>query len=425
MNYYGIVDCNNFFVSCERVFDPSLKGHPTVVLSNNDGCFIARSPEAKALGLPMGAPAFKYEEVIKKNNVKLFSPNFTLYTDMSRRVMDIVDRYAMSVELYSIDESFFTLSGDTALPERERICRNMRESILQETGIPVSIGLATSKTLAKLAGDHAKSLPYLKGFFDLTTLDEEQKALLLSKTELSDIWGIGRRFEKRLNGVGMMNAYDLMVADGSALRKFTNVMVYRTHLELRGISAFELDMVRSAKKSIASTRSFGKPLKDPNLLKEAISSYCAIAARKLREDRSIATDLYLFILTNPHAKSGYFYSNGVNMHMNNPTSDTRDLIKASMEAFDRIFLPGLSYKKAGVILMGITPENSRQSYMFEDSSHLEKSKRVMEAVDKLNSKYGYSKVRVASEGLKKEWHMRRTLLSRRFTTCWEEILLVR
>lgn len=424
MYYYGIVDCNNFFVSCERVFDPSLKGHPTVVLSNNDGCFIARSPEAKALGLPMGGPAFKYEEIIKKNNVKLFSPNFTLYTDMSRRIMDIVDRFAMNVELYSIDESFFTLSGETALTEREKICRSMRESILQETGIPVSIGLATSKTLAKLAGDHAKSLPYFKGFFDLTTLDEKQKGSLLCQTELSDIWGIGRRFEKRLNRVGMKNAYDLMVADGFSLRKITNVMVYRTHLELRGISAFDLDMIRNVKKSIASTRSFGKPLKDPRLIKEAISSYCAIAGRKLREDRSIATDLYLFILTNPHAKSGYFYSNGANIHMNNPTSDTRDLIKAANEAFEKVFLPGLEYKKAGVILMGITPESNRQSYMFEDSSHLERSKRVMEAVDKLNSKYGYSKVRVASEGLKKEWHMRRTLLSRRFTTSWDEILSV-
>lgn len=421
--FYGLIDCNNFFASCERAFRPELKDRPVVVLSNNDGCVVARSQEAKALGIPMGIPLFKIKDLVEDQRVNVFSSNYTLYSDMSRRVVDIAREEVRDLEIYSIDEAFFTLNSISPNLVKQKM-RELRERILKSTGIPVSIGLAKTKTLAKIACERCKKESTLDGVSELVTPTQEYTDHILRHTELEDIWGINRRWGMKLRIYGIENAYDLANCDGLSLRKRTNVMVYRTHLELRGYSYFALEGIPVPKKTIASTRSFGRPVVDRTEMREAIAKYVATACEKLRRQRSVASSIYVFLHTNPFHKDKPFYSNGCTVNLAQPSSDTRDLLNSALLGMDRIYINGYAYKKAGIIISDITPLSNLQFSLFGERKIRHRSEQLMEAVDDVNRTWGRSTVRLGAEGFDQSWHMQRNLLSRRYTTSWSELLEV-
>lgn len=415
---FALADCNNFFASCERVFDPSLHGSPLVILSSNDGCIIARSNEAKALGIPMGAPAFQYASLIQQQNVIVRSSNFALYGDMSKRVMRTLAQFTPDIQVYSVDEAFLLLEKENVKEYMQKI----RSTVLQWTGIPTSIGAATTKTLAKVANYYAKKYVQKEGVFFLTPALEQP---ILKSLPVEEIWGIGRRITDFLSRQGIRSAWELRNADDLWIRKHLSVTVLRTVWELRGISCLELEEAPAAKKSIMTSKSFGYPLFDFKEIAEALASYTARAAEKMRGQESSASYLEVFLLSSPSRDEEY-YHNAVQMILPQPTDYTPELTHYAKEGLQAIFREKILYKKTGVMLGGLVPKNNYQLDLFmAKNENQEKRDGLMQLIDQTNRQFGRGTLKFAAEGVKQTWKAKKANCSKRYTTQWKEILSIK
>lgn len=412
---YALVDCNNFYVSCERVFNPKLRNKPVVVLSNNDGCIIARSNEAKDLGIPMGAPLFQYRQLIENYNVFLFSANFSLYGDMSSRVMQTIETLSSDVEVYSIDEAFVLLDGS----DPASFAHNLRSRILQWTGIPVSIGIAPTKTLAKAAARLAKKST--QGFAVLSS--SEAWNPILKKMPTEEIWGIGRRISQRLARLGIHSAYDLSVCDDNWIRKQLSVVGLRTALELRGQQCLVWDDAPEPKKSITCSRSYGKPVDNLSDAQEATAYYAARAAEKLREQDSVASSITIFLSQYPY-NPNIPQTSFVQFNLAAPTSFTPTLIAYAKQGIAQLFAPQQLYRKSGIILNNISPAGISQNDLFSPPTNPKHSK-VMNTFDLINQRYGSQSLQFAAEGLQQSWKNQRNLQSLPYTTQWQQLLTIK
>ena len=417
---FGLLDCNNFYASCERVFNPSLNGVPVVVLSNNDGCVIARSAEAKALGIPMGEPAYKLKELIEQHHVAVFSSNYVLYGDMSGRVMSILSSFVPEMEVYSIDEAFLHFDGFEKIDLKEYGTKIV-QTVTRGTGIPVSLGVAETKTLAKAANRFAKKYPAYKGVCIIDSDEKREKALKLLAIE--DVWGIGRRISKKLHYYSINTAWDFTQRSKSWIRHTLGVNGERTWLELRGVPCLEMDRPAS-KKSICTSRSFGERLTTYEPVAEAVANFAASCAEKLRRQHSQAAVLMVFLHTNPFAENQPQYSNQVVVQLPVPTSDTPELIRYALRGLKSIFAEGYRFKKAGVIVSEITPERPMQLNLFDDRDR-EKFQKVMLVMDNLNASYGRQKVKIAAQGFDRKWKLKNEKLSPCYTTRLSDVVEVK
>lgn len=416
-NPIALVDCNNFYVSCERVFNPKLRDRPTVVLSNNDGCVIARSNEAKALGIAMGVPFFQCRDLIAKNGVAVCSSNYALYGDMSARVMEVLRMECPAVHVYSIDESFV----DMDIPDPPAFAYSLRQKILQWVGIPVSIGIAPTMTLAKVANSVAK-----KGDGVASLVEPADIHAVLQDLPVEKVWGIGRRLSARLQEHGISTAWDLTQADEQWVRREMSVVGLRTVLELKGSPCISLDDAPQPKQSICTSKSFSHAITDRDELHEALAAYTSRAAEKLRKQKSLAAHIAVFAVPRPEFGGRAMHHDQLGLVLPEPTSYTPLLLRYGREALDRLWRSGTAYKKIGVILSGIIPEMQYQKDLFERSPlSVEKQNKVMALMDQLNKKCGKKALRMASEGLEQEWQMKRERLSPRYTTQWLEIIRVK
>jgi len=397
-NIIALVDCNNFYVSCERVFNPKLNNKPVAILSNNDGCIVSRSQEIKDLKIPMGAPGFKYESLIKKQGGTLLSSNYALYADMSSRVMDVLGMFSPDIEIYSIDEAFLGLNGFKNR-DLESFGRKITRTVFQWTGIPVSVGISKTKTLAKVANHFAKRYSAYQG--SLCLLEDERIEKALAKTPVSEIWGIGRQYDK-------------------FIEHYLTSMGLKTVLELRGYACIDLDEAPAAKKSIVTSRSFGKQVSALIELQEAVSEYVTRAAEKLRKQKCVTGLLMVFLSTN-RFKEGPQYNNSLSTTLFPPTAYTPELIKTALDLLEELYLPGFEYKKAGVMLADIIPEKDVPLSFMEINYLDDKRKKLMETIDKLNKTYGQDTLFYASSGINKDWKMKRAKLSPHYTTHWKDI----
>ncbi|CAG1023376.1 Protein UmuC [Methylococcales bacterium] len=419
---FALVDANNFYVSCHRVFDPSLKGRPVVVLSNNDGCCVARSNEIKALGVKMGTPWFQLSELALEHGIVALSSNYALYGDLSVRFGGILRQFSPRQEVYSIDESFLDLTGFDSVDLTE-YGQRIRQRVLQWVGLPVCVGFGLSKTLAKLSNHVAKKRPQYQGVFDFSRLSAEEQDELLASIEAGEVWGIGRRLAERLARRGIVTVKDLRDADPKALRRGFSVVVERTVLELRGVSCLSLEEVASPKKEIISSRSFGQLVTDLGELRQAVASYTARAAEKLRRQHSVASALQVFLQTNPHKEGEPQYHPGIVVPLVEPTDDTRLLASQAVRGLEKIYKPGYRYQKAGVMLMGLADPQTAQFDLFSRSSErmAGPSKHLMQTLDQINAKLGRGTLRLAAEGLKQNWRPRASYPSPRYTTRWTDL----
>ncbi|MBP1592992.1 MAG: umuC [Bacteroidetes bacterium] len=412
---FALVDCNNFYASCERVFNPALIGKPIVVLSNNDGCVIARSNEAKALGIPMGAPAYQYQYTFEQHNIAVFSANFSLYGDMSHRVMCILSGYSPEQEVYSIDECFLNLTGFEV--DLHAYGVKMRKHVLQWTGIPVSVGVAPTKALAKLANRIAKKFPdRTEGSYVIDS--EEKRIKALKWIAVEDVWGIGRRNAKKLRAIGVNTGLDFAMLDrGWVLRNMTIVGV-RLLDELNGISRLDMEPVEN-KQSIATTRTFEHEYSTLDEVNERIATFTVMSAEKLRKQHSMCQAMVVFIETSSFREPYEQYRNSIVVRLPFPTSSSLEIVKFAGEGLKKIFKQGFLYKRAGVVLMDFVQEENLQRSFFFNSNP--KHEPLMKAIDKLNTKFGYQKVRLASQDAK-VWKMKQEKLSKKFTTDINDIL---
>lgn len=416
---FALVDCNNFYASCERVFQPGLNGHPIVILSNNDGCVIARSNEAKALGVPMGAPAYKFKQFFKTHDIKIFSSNYALYGDMSGRVMDILSAMAPEIEVYSIDEAFLKFEGCKHL-DFSSYSQEMRRTVTRSTGIPVSIGMAPTKALAKVANRIAKKFSeQTGGCYVIDTIEKRIKALKWLAIE--DAWGIGRRHAAKLRNAGITSAYDFTQQPEAWVRKHFSVVGLRLKQDLEGIPVLGLEET-ALKQHIATTRSFDYSYSDLNVVKERVSTFAFSCAEKLRKQRSSCNALMIFIKTNRHRQDQPQHHQQVVAPLPYATNSAIVLSQYATRALQQIFREGHQYKKAGVIVMDIVPEDYEQTTLFDqpDPRH----KQLMKTVDKLNRSYGSHKVKLGSQDAGVTWKMRQEHLSPRYTTRLSDIITV-
>ena len=411
----ALVDCNNFYASCERVFNPRLIGRPVVVLSNNDGCVIARSEEAKALGIAMGTPAFKNKETFKRHGVEVLSSNYALYGDMSARVMSVLRSHAPGMEIYSIDEAFLVLDD----AHGEVFARELRARVRQWTGIPVSVGIASTKTLAKLANRVAKKTPQLNGAFDLTAAENPDD--VLAGVACADIWGIGKQLIARLAHGGILTAKDLKHADMAWVRRDLGVVGERIARELNGVSCLELDEMPPSKKGIASAKSFGRPVESLAELEEALATYTTHVAEKLRAGRLLASNVHVFVTTNPFNATKAQCNAGAQTTLLCPSNHTSDLIAAARSLLRGIYRPGHLYKKTGIFVTELVPEESVQLSLFDEPKNASPRKALQEAVDQLNTRFGKDTVRYGAMGTRQAWGMRQERKSQGFTTRWGEL----
>lgn len=427
MKRFVLADCNNFFVSCEKVFNPSLLNKPIVVLSNNDGCVIARSDEAKALGIPMGAPAFQYDYIFKKYDVKIYSSNFSLYGDLSARVMNILSLYSTDIEIYSIDEAFLFIDSIQNIQKHcdyTQYCQFLRERVKRFVGIPVSFGIGPTKTLAKIANKIAKKNKKYNGVFDIT--NHSQIDDILALLDVSDVWGVGFRYAKLLKNYGIKSVRDLKYAKDEWVRKKMTILSLKTVWELRGISCFNLENDSIDKKSITVSRSFGSPVTNTEDLKQAVSSFIIRAGQKLRNQNSLAYCISVFIQTSKyHEDQKYF--NIKHMQLPLPTSYTPDLLKAANACIFSIFKRGYYYKKAGVILTDLVYSDQKQLdlQIQIQPSQEKKYQRVMMVCDNISNRWGNNLITFASSGTQKQsWKSKKLSKSPNFTTSWHELLTV-
>lgn len=421
---FALVDCNNFYASCERVFDPSLENQPVAVLSNNDGCIIARSNEVKALGIPMGAPMFKYKDKLKAHKVRVFSSNYTLYGDMSGRVMGVLADSVPDIEIYSIDEAFIDLSSYTTHHDVEELAQELRAKVKQWTGIPVSIGIGNTKTLAKLANRIAKKSR--AGVFRLdSSSDPHQHNLLLGQIDVGDVWGVGRAHSKSLPKIGINTALDLKNSNAEAMRQRYSVVMMRTVKELQGYSCIPLEDAPAPKKATAVTRSFGKAVTTKKELIEAVSTYASRGGEKLRKAHQAAMIIQVFWHTgrfDPENPCQYWsYTIDLREH----TSDSRVLVKAVVEKVHQHYEPGHKLKKAGIMLMNLVPNNQIQTSLFSAIENNQESSKLMSAMDAINAKFGKETIKLASSGIERKWRLKAEKRSPRYTTVWDELPIVK
>jgi len=417
---YALIDCNNFYASCERVFNPSLNNKPVVVLSNNDGCVIARSNEAKALNIPMGAPAFHYEKIFNENNVHVFSSNYALYGDMSNRVMNILSNYTPDIEIYSIDEAFLLFDGFSEFFDLEKYSKDIIQKVKISTGIPLSIGIAPTKALAKVANKIAKKFSdRTEGVYVIDT--DEKRIKALKWTKIGDVWGIGRQHEKRLLKLNIDDAYKFTQLPDEYVRKDMSIVGLRLKKDLSGLPTLALEEV-STKKNIAVTRAFEKMYSNYNDLRERVSTYAVKAAEKLRRQNSNCALIHVFLLTNPFRMDLPQYRANITLHTPFPTNSSIVLIKTALLGLSKIYKQGYQYKKAGIIVMDLTPENQRQFDLFtsEDPRH----QILMKTIDHLN-KSENGKIKFGSQDLGRTWKMKRERLSKRYSTRLDEVIIVK
>lgn len=417
---YALADCNNFYASCERVFNPSLIGKPIVVLSNNDGCVIARSNEAKVLGIGMGQPAFELKEVIAKNNVSVFSSNYTLYGDMSQRVMNILADSVPDIEIYSIDEAFLSFDGFQYYDLRQ-MAVSIREKVVRSTGIPLSIGVASTKTLSKLANHYAKKVAVNNGVY---IINEDNYENSLRNFPVGDVWGIGRQYSKMLAKNGIHTALDFVNAPQSWVRKSMSVVGVRTQEELKGVECVGMQVHVPAKKTICTSRSFGTMLTEFQPVAEAVSNFASRCAFKLRKQNSCANIMMVFTHTNSHRKDLPQYARNRVIRLPVATNSTFEMVAIAQRALKSIWKEGYHYKKAGVIVTGIVPSDTIQTVLFDETDR-ERHSAILEVMDKLNERYGKDKVKVASLGFRRRWKLRQEQLSPSYTTNWEEIITIK
>ncbi len=417
---FALVDCNNFYASCERVFRPDLNGKPIVVLSNNDGCVIARSNEAKKVGIPMGAPAFQFKNIFEQNNVQVFSANFALYGDMSKRIMTILLEFSPDIEIYSIDEAFINLTGFKYV-KLEEYALLIKKTILKSTGIPVSVGLATTKTLAKVATKIAKKFPQkTNGVYLIDT--EEKRIKALKWLPVEEVWGIGSRHSKRLKKMGIVKAYDFIKLSDYWLKKYMTIQGLRLKKELLGTTVIEKETHHS-KKSIATTRTFEKMYTDFDALRERIVTFTVTSSEKLRLQNTYCNAIMIFINTNRYRKDLPQYYNNIVLELPYPTNSAIELSMFAVEGLKKIYRKGYAYKKAGVILTDFSTANEHQLSIFGNSNP--RHKKLMSIIDKLNAEYGKRTIKLASQDLKRTWKMNQNLLSPHYTTRIDEVIKIK
>ena len=418
---FALVDCNNFYVSCERVFNPNLIDKPVVVLSNNDGCAISRSDEAKMLNIPMGAPAFKYEELFKKNDVKVFSSNFPLYGDMSNRVMSILSKFNPNIEIYSIDEAFLKFEGFKNY-DLQSYCEKIKYIVLKWTGIPISIGIAPTKALSKVANRIAKKFPEKTNGVYLIDSDKKRKKTL-KWLKIEDVWGIGFKHAERLKNIKINTAYSFINLQDGWIRKNMSVVGLRLKKELEGKSILDLEEVRSPKKAIATTRSFEGTITDYEKIKERISTFAICCAEKLRAQNSNCSSIYVFVRSNKFQKNKTQYRNGILMTIPFSTNSSMVISKYATKGLKKIFRQGINYKKAGTIVMGLDSSENHQLNLFENENP--KHKYLMKTLDYIQKKQGQTKIKLASQDLRKRWKMKQEKLSPNYTCKVNEIIKVK
>lgn len=417
---FALVDCNNFYASCEKLFRPDIQHAAVVVLSNNDGCVVARSKEAKALGIKMGVPAFQIRDLLDSGQVLAFSSNYALYADMSARVMTTLEQLSPAVEIYSIDEAFLDLTGVNYCSDLTVFGQQVRTRILQWLGISVCVGIAPTKTLAKLANYAAKKWQKTAGVVDLSAKERQRK--LMSLLPVAEVWGIGGKLTARLNQLGIHTALDLADASPAFMRQQFSVVVSRIVQELNGESCLELEQLAPAKKEIVSSRSFGERIICKQQMQEAISEYVSRACQKLRKERQQAKQLSVFLRTSPfsdHIKDPY-YANSISTSLSQPSADTRDFMSLASKLLDQIWRDGYRYAKAGVMLSDFYDDGVYQGSLFEPAPPSYYNKTLMSTIDKLNSS-GKGKIWFASQGITQDWSMKRGMLSPRYTTHWQEL----
>tara|TARA_Y100000589_G_scaffold106201_1_gene100809 strand:- start:4456 stop:5706 length:1251 start_codon:yes stop_codon:yes gene_type:complete len=413
----GLADCNNFYASCERVFNPRLKNQPLVVLSNNDGCVIARSNEAKLLGIKMGEPVFQIRNLIKKHNVNVFSTNFALYGDFSDRVMNTLKSEIERVEVYSIDEAFLDFSNQ-AIEERATF---IIDKVKKWTGIPVSIGIASTKSLAKVANHIAKKYTK-KGVFILDNESLIKRALNVFPVE--DLWGIGRKYSKRLKQLGINTALEFRNIDEGWVRKHFSINCVRLQQELKGKKIYTLERNSARKKNICTSRSFGKEISDYVRVKEAISTFANTCAVKLRKEKSCCSKISVFLSTNTYKLNIKQYHPCITFSFQTPTNDSAEIVSMASTVLQRIYRYGYAYKKAGVIVQDTIPQDKVQMSLF-DKIDRKKSRELMYSLDKINMLMGRDTIRIASQGFERRWKIRQEKLSPCYTTRFSDILTVK
>jgi DNA polymerase V len=410
----ALCDCNSFYASCETVFDPKLRGKPVIVLSNNDGCVVARLPQAKAIGIKMGEPAFQIRHLIEKHNVQVFSSNYALYGDLSQRVMSALSEFTPEFEVYSIDEAFLNLTSFSHL-DLTHYAKQIRQTVLQWTGVPTSIGIAPTKVLTKVAGDYAKK------HYEGVLLMSQPPDPLLADFPIADLWGIGRKHSQSLQAHGIKTALQLRDVELSWAKKEYSILMQRLVLELRGQPCFSLELNPPPKKSITVSRSFSRPITALPELREAVATYTSRAAEKLRQHELTADAIQVFALTS-RFKADYF-SDSVTLTFHYSSDNTAEILKFALLGCDHIFQPEFQFKKAGVILLGLRLKSLRQLSLWEPDE--ERSDALMQTMDSINAQFGRGTIQFAAAGLKKPWAMKGEMRSPRYTTVWSEIPVVR
>ncbi|MDY0189936.1 MAG: translesion error-prone DNA polymerase V subunit UmuC [Desulfuromonas sp.] len=418
MTTFALVDCNNFYASCERLFRPELKNQPVAVLSNNDGCIVARSQEVKALGIKTGTPLFKVLPLLRQQHVHIFSSNYTLYGDLSARVMSTLEELSPIIEIYSIDEAFLNLSG---ISDPSAYGKQIRTRVYKDVGIPVSVGIAPTKTLAKLANYAAKKYPATAGVVNL--MDAQRQQRLLAITPVAEVWGVGRKLSASLNNSGITTALELAQQKGSRIRRHYSVVLERTVRELNGEACLDLDNAPAAKQQIVCSRSFGSRINDYASLRETICEFAARAAQKLRRERQLASNVNVFIRTSPFLDNAAQYANSATLRLAYPSSDSGAIIAAATTALDSIYKADYPYAKAGVMLADFCSARRSQLSLFQAPAQTAQRDKLMQTIDNINHS-GTAKVWFGGQRPVKDWFMQRDMVSPAYTTNWDCLPLV-
>lgn len=414
---YAMVDCNSFYCSCERLFDPALGKRPVIVLSNNDGCAISRSDEAVSLGIAMGTPGFMIYEKIKQNNIAVFSSNYTLYQDLSERVMLTMGSFVPGMEIYSIDEAFLDMH-DMPYEDLLELGMRIRRTVMQNTGIPVSVGIAPTKTLAKMANRYCK-----RNHKDVGVFFAANSSLIhemLRATDVKDIWGIGKQHTALLKANGFNTAAELATAPDAWILKHMTVVGHRLVTELRGIPSLQWEFIPQKRKNITTSRSFGELIEDKNIIGEALANHAESCAKKLRDQNTAAKKIHVFLQTNPHRTQDQQYSRSITLEMPVPRNDNASIIKAALKGLDLVYHAGYKYKKVGIIVMELVPDDTLQSAMFT-SNNTRRIKHLMKTVDDINRIKGKETVRMGIQLGEKKYRLRADHLSRHYTTNINEL----
>lgn len=420
---FALVDVNSFYASCETIFRPDLQGRPVVVLSNNDGCIIARSAEAKKLGIKMGDPYFKCKDYFRQQGVVCFSSNYELYADMSHRVMTTLEEMCPRVEIYSIDEAFCDLTGVRNCRVLEEFGRELKDTVYRNTRLPVGVGIAQTKTLAKLANHAAKTWKATGGVVDLSNVERQRK--LMALLPVDEVWGVGRRISKKLEAMGIKTVLQLADTDIRFIRKHFNVVLERTVRELRGEPCLGLEEFAPIKQEIVCSRSFGQRISTYEEMRQAICLYASRAAEKLRGEHQYCRFISAFVKTSPFALNEPYYGNSTSVKLLTPTQDSRDIITAATKCLDAIWRDGHRYQKAGVMLGDFYSQGVAQLNLFDDNAPRQNSEKLMEVLDHLNAKDGRGTLYFAGQGIQSAWQMKREMLSPRYTTRFSDLPVVR